>query len=201
MAQQIRSAQQKAALQGQAPAVWAIGARCQVRGCPLPFSTWLTTPIKMHRHEQMLADWTGDISLPLAGRLDSACRHRLTAHGGCSLLDSRPHDKCPAYPFVNFLFIFIYPMAACTMMDARDGHLLVIFQPAWIWHEPCCRCCWHRDAPSPSPLPFFRSSQRPSETWMWSWCTGAFWHLFPTLFRPATLPYLVSSAGGAARGM
>lgn len=29
VAQQIRSAQQKAALQGQAPAVWAIGARCQ----------------------------------------------------------------------------------------------------------------------------------------------------------------------------
>ncbi len=30
VAQQIRTAQQKAALLGQAPAVWAIGSRCQV---------------------------------------------------------------------------------------------------------------------------------------------------------------------------
>ena len=32
VAQQIRAAQQKAALTGQAPAAWAIGARCQALG-------------------------------------------------------------------------------------------------------------------------------------------------------------------------
>ncbi len=36
VAQQIRAAQQRAALAGDAPAAWAIGARCQVRSTDTP---------------------------------------------------------------------------------------------------------------------------------------------------------------------
>ena len=61
MAQQIRSAQQKAALQGQAPPAWAIGAKCQALD-PLE-ATWQEATVKG-------ISATGNFVLAFAGRED-----------------------------------------------------------------------------------------------------------------------------------
>ena len=61
VAQQIRAAQQKAALQGQAPPAWAIGARCQALN-PLD-ATWQEATVKG-------ISATGNFVLAFAGRED-----------------------------------------------------------------------------------------------------------------------------------
>ena len=77
VAQQIRSAQQKAALQGQAPPAWAIGAKCQALD-PLE-ATWQEATVKG-------ISATGNFVLAFAGREDdleevllapSPCKERL----------------------------------------------------------------------------------------------------------------------------
>ena len=61
VAQQIRAAQQKAALQGQAPPAWAIGARCQALN-PLD-ATWQEATVKG-------ISATGNFVLAFTGRED-----------------------------------------------------------------------------------------------------------------------------------
>ena len=61
MAQQIRAAQQKAALQGQAPPAWAIGAKCQALN-PLE-ATWEEATVKG-------ISATGNFVLTFTGRED-----------------------------------------------------------------------------------------------------------------------------------
>jgi hypothetical protein len=61
VAQQIRAAQQKAALQGQAPPAWAIGARCQALN-PLD-ATWQEATVKG-------ISATGNFVLAFVGRED-----------------------------------------------------------------------------------------------------------------------------------
>ena len=61
VAQQIRSAQQKAALQGQAPPAWAIGAKCQALD-PLE-ATWQEATVKG-------ISATGNFVLAFTGRED-----------------------------------------------------------------------------------------------------------------------------------
>ena len=73
MAQQIRSAQQKAALQGQAPPAWAIGAKCQALD-PLE-ATWQEATVKG-------ISATGNFVLAFAGREDDLeeVLHTATLH-------------------------------------------------------------------------------------------------------------------------
>ena len=94
VAEQIRAAQQKAALSGQAPAAWAIGARCQVKtvphlgGPPLGVSEHQDCPAgagSLHRASRSVSR-SGADALPLGG----------------STAAQTPSERQPARPMTRY---------------------------------------------------------------------------------------------------
>ena len=112
VAQQIRSAQQKAALQGQAPPAWAIGAKCQALD-PLE-ATWQEATVKG-------ISATGNFVLAFAGREDdleevlhapTLCKQRLgnkTPTGHTAILQLVASELC-------YLFILWHKPALPALM-------------------------------------------------------------------------------------
>lgn len=147
VAQQIRAAQQKAALQGQAPPAWAIGARCQALN-PLD-ATWQEATVKG-------ISATGNFVLAFTGREDEleevlplSPQKILDDVGAASPFISMPYLQVPISSFV-VVFGLSWPRQKtsgyqrrwCTMQPDVQGGVQMLGRRAKVLDA----CRWTRTA-------------------------------------------------------